>query len=235
MVRTNEHGQPIGDDLDGWAPPDFPPHRRLVGQYATLEPLTIDDHAEAILAAFDEAPESTWTYLPWGPLHDIDTVERLVTFLNDLPDWLSYAIVVDGAVVGFESYLRIDAPNGVIEIGGIAFSPVLQRTRAATDALRLLMAESFDLGYRRLEWKCDDLNGPSRIAAERLGFRYEGTFRKATHYRRRNRDTAWYSITDDEWPLVGAALDAWLDDDNFDEAGRQRRHLVDIRTQIGAS
>jgi len=118
---------------------------------------------------------------------------------------------------------------GSIEIGGISYSPALQRTIAATEALYLAIRNTFDFDYRRCEWKCDDLNEPSRTAAVRLGFRYEGTFCKATQYKGRNRDTAWYAITDEEWPALDAAFSAWLSDDNFDNRHRQRRSLAEIR------
>ncbi len=146
------------------------------------------------------------------------------------PHWQPYAIVVKGVALGFMSYLRIDPPNGVLEIGSIVLAPELQRTRAATEALYLFIKNAFDLGYRRCEWKCDDLNGPSRTSAERLGFRYEGTFRKATHYKGRNRDTAWYAITDDEWASLDRAFQAWLAVDNFDRTGTQRQPLSTFRT-----
>ena len=123
------------------------------------------------------------------------------------------------------SYLRIEPAHGSIEVGHLAFAPRLQRTRAATEAMYLMMWQAFKLGYRRYEWKCDALNAPSRRAAERLGFRHEGTFRQAMVYKGRNRDTAWYSIIDSEWPSRAAAFEAWLDPMNFDAAGRQRRPL----------
>jgi RimJ/RimL family protein N-acetyltransferase len=135
---------------------------------------------------------------------------------------------VEGRPLGFASYLRIRPRDGVIEIGSIAFSPMLQRTTAATEALYLLMRNAFDLGYRRCEWKCDDLNGPSRSAADRLGFTYEGTFRQATHYKGRNRDTAWYAILDNEWPALDGSFRRWLERENFDAEGIQKRPLNEI-------
>ncbi|MGD8870595.1 MAG: GNAT family protein, partial [Gemmatimonadota bacterium] len=129
--------------------------------------------------------------------------------------------------VGVASYLRIDPAVGSIEVGHIHYSPLLQRTRAATEAMYLMARRVFDeLGYRRYEWKCDDLNAPSRAAAERLGFTYEGTFRKHRIYKGRNRDTAWYSITDSEWPAIRQAMEAWLDPSNFDESAKQRTRLA---------
>ena len=134
--------------------------------------------------------------------------------------------VISGRAVGVASYLRIDEKAGVIEVGHINYSPALQRTAASTEAMYLMMRRAFDeLGYRRYEWKCDALNAPSRSAAERLGFRFEGIFRQATIYKNRNRDTAWYSIVDGEWPGLKVAFEQWLSADNFDAAGRQRKSL----------
>jgi RimJ/RimL family protein N-acetyltransferase len=142
-------------------------------------------------------------------------------------DPLFYAIVdlEQGRAVGVAAYLRIEPSAGSIEVGHINYSPLLQRTPAATEAMFLMMERVFDLGYRRYEWKCDALNEPSRTAAERLGFSYEGTFRHATVYKGRNRDTAWFSITDTEWPMLRRAFQSWLQPDNFDEQMRQRRSL----------
>jgi RimJ/RimL family protein N-acetyltransferase len=129
--------------------------------------------------------------------------------------------------------MRIDPNAGSIEVGGIMYSPRLQRTRAATEAMFLMMQRVFDeLGYRRYEWKCDSLNEPSIRAATRLGFRYEGTFRQATVVKGRNRDTAWFSIIDRDWPQLKTAFTAWLAPENFDAAGNQRRSLADIRAQL---
>ena len=235
MTRLNEFGQPIGDDLDGWTPPAYHAHERLVGKYVTLEPMSVELHAEAVLAAFDDAPESTWTYLHWPPVHSVESVTAVINWLNDQPDWLPWAVVVDGTVTGFLSYLRIDPPGGVTEIGGIVFSPAMQRTPMSTEAVFLLIKKAFDDGYRRVEWKCDDLNAPSRAAALRFGMTYEGTFRQATHYSGRNRDTAWFSTLDSEWPTGLAAFEAWLADQNFDDDGQQIRSLGTIRAEIGAS
>ena len=146
-----------------------------------------------------------------------------------IPDWIPYAIEVEGAVRGFASYLRLDPPNGAVEIGSILYSPTLQRTTAATEAIYLMIRHAFANGYRRVEWKCDALNAPSVAAGERLGFRYEGTFRNATHYKGRNRDTAWFAITLEDWPETRAALESWLDPSNFDAEGRQTDSLASLR------
>lgn len=230
MPRVNEYDQPIGDELPGWTSPPAPPIEPLVGDRVTLEPLTATDHADGLAAAFVDAPASLWTYLPFEPLRTSEGFARFIDTIAGYDDWLPYAVVVAGEPIGFLSYLRIDPGGGVIEIGSIVFSPALRRTTAATEALYLVMRHAFDLGYRRLEWKCDALNEPSRRAADRLGFRYEGTFRQATHYKGRNRDTAWFSILDGEWPPIDAAFRSWLDPTNFDADGRQRATLGELRT-----
>jgi RimJ/RimL family protein N-acetyltransferase len=232
MTRTNHFDQPIGDDLDGWTPPLFHPHTEIVGTYVTLEPLTVRDHAEEFVAAFDDAPDSLWTYLPWLPVRHRKDAEALIGWLDEQPDWLSYAVRVSETMTGILSYLRIDPPNGVTEIGGIVFNEDMQRTKESTESIHLLIEKAFDEGYRRVEWKCDDKNLPSRAAAERFGMRYEGTFRQATHYHGRNRDTAWFSLLDTEWPVAGAAFNAWLAAENFDAVGTQRRTLRDLRSEL---
>ena len=231
MSRLNEFHQPIGPNLEGWTPPRFPPLRELHGRSVKLEPLDRERHAGALFTAFQDAPDALWTYMFFGPFRSVGQLAATIDSLVALPDWQPYAIVVDDQLRGFMSYLRIDPPNGVIEIGSIVFSPALQRTRAATEAVYLLIKNAFDLGYRRCEWKCDSLNDASRGAAERLGFRYEGTFRKATHYKGRSRDTAWYAITDDEWPALDMGYRAWLADENFEPDGGQRTPL-DIRSAV---
>ena len=149
-------------------------------------------------------------------------------------DPLYFAIVKlpDEKAVGVASYMRIDPRNGTIEVGGIKYSPLLQRTRAATEAMHLMMRGAFALGYRRYEWKCDTFNAPSRAAAQRYGFSYEGVFRQAVIYKGRTRDTAWYSIIDSEWPAIDAAFTRWLAADNFDAAGKQRLPLSQLTAPL---
>lgn len=230
--KTNEFGQPVGPDLGSWVAPERPSPTPRHGRTVRLDPLAASIHAEPLTSAFNESPDELWTYLPWGPYSDSPNAEGDVASMIDtlvgLPHWQSYAVVVDDQPLGMASYLRINPSSGSIEIGGICFSAALQRTTAATEALSLLIGHSFELGYRRCEWKCDALNGPSRRAAERLGFSYEGTFRKATHYKGRSRDTAWFAIIDDEWPPLGARLAAWLSPDNFDRDGNQLDRLTDL-------
>lgn len=165
-----------------------------------------------------------------GPFESRDDLAAWIEVFAADDQLAPYAVVVHGAPVGLLTYLRIDPAMGCIEIGSIVYSPTLQRTTAATETIRLMIAHAVELGYRRVEWKCDDLNAPSRAAAERYGFTYEGTFRQAVHYKGRNRDTAWYSITDLEWPALERAFDDWLSPANFDADGTQRRSLAELRS-----
>jgi RimJ/RimL family protein N-acetyltransferase len=225
-------GQPVGFPLPGWTPRPRPPRCAVAGRYCRLEPLDPARHGPDLFAANAADDGRMWTYLPYGPF---DGEAAFRDWLDAVapgadPQFQAIVAAAGGRAVGLCSYLRIDPPNGAIEIGHLQFSPRLQRTAAATEAIFLLLRRAFDeLGYRRLEWKCDSLNAPSRAAAERLGFRFEGIFRRAVVYKGRNRDTAWYSIVDAEWPAVRAAGERWLDPDNVDPEGRQIARLADLR------
>jgi RimJ/RimL family protein N-acetyltransferase len=200
----------------------------MQGRFCRLEPLDATRHATDLHDAYSlDRDGRMWTYLFSGPFATPDEYRAWVESRQASKDPLYFAIVdaVSGRAAGVASYLRIDPAHGVVEVGHIAFSPLLQRTRAATEAMYLMMKHAFELGYRRYEWKCDALNAPSRRAAERLGFAFEGIFRQAVVYKGRSRDTAWYSIIDSEWPERQTALQAWLDPDNFEADGRQRRPL----------
>ena len=226
MRRTE--GQPVGFDVPEWQPREWPPRTTLAGRYCRLEPLDPDRHSEALFTAYQlDSAGLNWTYLPYGPFPDTAAYRHWVEEVYSRDDPLFFAIVdsTDSAV-GVASYLSIDPSVGSIEVGHINYSPLLQRSRGATEAMYLMMRRVFDeLGYRRYEWKCDALNAASRRAAERLGFVYEGTLRQATLYKGRNRDTAWYSIIDSEWPKIRRSLGAWLDPGNFDSNGLQRARL----------
>lgn len=222
--RVNQHGQPIGLPVDLPLPRPLPTHAVLTGRYCTLEPLS-ETHADAFFEVFTDP--AGWTYLgaeePYASLED---ARARVAALVPSRDPLFYTVVVDGRPLGFMSLLRINPEAASIEVGFIHLSPALQGTRAATEAQYLLMCHAFDaLGYRRYEWKCDALNAPSMKAAKRLGFSYEGTFRQALVYKGRNRDTAWFSILDGEWPTLKARFERWLDPENFDTTGAQKRSL----------
>lgn len=227
--RSNDFGQPIGAELQDWSAPNWPSAEGLRGALVNLVPLDAELHGPQLFEAFASAPDSIWTYMSFGPFGDVRDLVATLDSLKQMEGWLPYAITVSGLPVGIASYLRIDPPNGVLEIGSLAFSPQLQRTAAATEALFLMIDHCFELGYRRCEWKCDDLNAASHAAAVRLGFQYEGVFRQATHYKGRNRDTAWYAIVDKDWPALRASFQAWLSPDNFDEQGYQVSTLQSLR------
>ena len=168
-----------------------------------------------------------WTYLSYGPFDTLNSYRGWAEEMSRRSDPLFYAIIERATerALGVASYLRINPPAGTIEVGHIGYSPPLQRTPAATEAMFLMMERAFTLGYRRYEWKCDSLNGPSRAAAQRLGFSFEGVFRQATVVKGRNRDTAWFSVIDGEWPALRDAFQRWLHPANFDEQGKQRMRL----------
>jgi len=234
--ELNNFGQPAGASLSGWGERPFPPLAPMRGRTCSLEPLDADRHAADLHAAYAEAPDvRDWTYMFVGPFTTLDEYVRHVRTEAAKRDPQHHAIIdaVTGKPVGTAALMRIDPAHGVIEVGHIAYSPRLKRSRAGTEAMFLLMIRVFDeLKYRRYEWKCDSLNAPSRRAAERYGFAYEGTFRQAVVYKGRNRDTAWYAMTDRDWPLVRAAFEHWLAPDNFDLHGGQRRSLSDIRSDL---
>jgi RimJ/RimL family protein N-acetyltransferase len=208
----------------------------MVGRYCSIQKLDPERHAADLYAAFSETPDGRdWTYSPAGPFSHLAQYVDYLRREAVKSDPLHHAIVDSrsGKPVGTAALMRIDPVNGVIEIGHIVYSSRLKRTRAGTEAMYLFMRRVFDeLGYRRYEWKCDSLNVPSRRAAERYGFRYEGTFRQAIVYKGRNRDTAWFSITDGEWPALRAAFEAWLAPDNFGEDGMQCQSLAAMQTLI---
>ena len=229
-MPVNAYGQEIGVPLEGWASPLPPPRQAVAGRFCRLEPLDAVRHSAELFEAYSAAPDARdWTYLPVDRPRDAESFAGLVAAQAHSRDPLHFAIVeaTSGRAVGTAALMRIDPGNGVIEVGHINFAPSLKRTPAATEAIFLLMCRVFDdLGYRRLEWKCDSLNAPSRRAAERYGFEYEGLFRQAVVTKGRNRDTAWYALIDRDWPRVRAAFLAWLAPGNFESDGRQRRPLA---------
>jgi len=227
-VTMNALGQPVGPAVHGWRQPPPPQRTVMQGRYCRLEPLDSGRHAADLYAANSLDREGRmWTYLFNEPFATPGDYTAWLEAREDSLDPLYFAVVdaATGRAAGVASFLRVDPANGVLEVGHIAFSPLLQRTRAATEAMYLMMKHAFALGSRRYEWKCDALNAPSRRAAERLGFRFEGIFRQAVVYKGRNRDTAWFSVIDAEWPERQTAFVAWLDPKNFDMDGRQRRPL----------
>ncbi len=235
--HRNHLGQPIGVKLPGWSPRPLPPRTAMAGRFCRVEPLDPERHAAQLFAAYAEDFEGRiWTYLPRGPYASLGEYRDWAQAACGGDDPLTHAIIdnASGEAVGTAAYMRIEPNIGVIEVGSITYSPRLQRRPAATEAMYLMMRRVFDeFGYRRYEWKCDSLNQPSREAAARLGFRYEGLFRQASITRGRNRDTTWFSVIDSEWPALRAAFERWLDPANFAADGTQRRSLASFRSSAG--
>jgi RimJ/RimL family protein N-acetyltransferase len=207
----------------------------MPGQFCRLEPLDLDRHAAALFEAdAADADGRSWTYLAYGPFGNFATYREWLaaTCLGNDPLFFAIVDAADGRAAGLASYLRIAPQAGSIEVGHIHYSPRLQRSPAATEAMFLMMQQAFESGYRRYEWKCDALNAPSRAAAQRLGLSFEGIFRQATIYKGRNRDTAWYAAIDSEWPALRQAFQTWLSPTNFDDTRRQRTRLSDLTQPI---
>jgi RimJ/RimL family protein N-acetyltransferase len=233
--RVNSLGQPIGFPLPDWKAPLLPQRGLMSGRFCRLEPLSVQRHAAELYSALlHDAEGRIWTYLPYGPFDSFDAYADWMTRFCLSDDPLFFAIVdqVTGKTIGKVSYMRIVAASGCIEVGHVIYSPLLQRATAATEAMYLMMKHVFELGYRRYEWKCDALNAKSRAAAQRLGFSFEGIFRQALVYKGRNRDTAWFSVIDREWPALQSAYDQWLHPDNFDERGQQRVPLSRLTSAV---
>lgn len=218
----------FGEPLPDWTPPLAPERMQLDGRWVRLEPLARAHAAE--LHAANRDSNAIWDYLPYGPFSDEADYAAWVDSVAELADPLFFAVIdrATGRPGGVMSYLRITPASGSIEVGHICLSPRLQRTRAVSEAIFLLADWAFKAGYRRFEWKCDALNLPSRRAAERFGFSWEGVFRQATVVKGRNRDTAWFAMTDGDWRCLRPAWAAWLDPENFDAVGRQVRRLGDL-------
>jgi RimJ/RimL family protein N-acetyltransferase len=220
----------VGAAVDPLASRRAPERKPLPGEYTRLKPVEVAAHAASLYALSHTKAEDAalWTYLAYGPFADQGAFERWLAERARSEDPLFFAVIdrQSGRASGMASYLNIVPDMGCIEIGHIWFAPLLQKSRAATEAIFLMMRQVFDdLGYRRLEWKCNALNEASMRAARRFGFTYEGTFRQHMVVKGRNRDTAWFSLLDREWPAVRSAFERWLAPDNFDAAGRQRTSL----------
>lgn len=221
---------PPTEDLSRWKPVALPRPQSLEGRYVRLEPLGADAHAADLWSAV-QGHDELWDYLSEGPFGTERDLRRAIETKETGAAAFFLALVPrsSGKAEGYASYMRMDPANGVIEVGNILMTPTLQRTTAATEAMHLMARHIFDdLGYRRYEWKCNALNGPSRRAALRYGFTFEGIFRQHMIIKGRNRDTAWFSMLDTEWPARKAAFEAWLDPTNFDAEGRQRKSLAEI-------
>ncbi|PID63449.1 MAG: GNAT family N-acetyltransferase [Gammaproteobacteria bacterium] len=230
-TACNELGQPIGQAMPDWQGCRPPPRSAMEGRHVRVVPLARAQVDSLFDAYSDDTEGRVWTYLPVGPFFHRDAFEQWFDWALASNDPMFHAIVdkASGRALGVASYLRIEPSIGVIEVGYIAMAPALQKTIQATEAMFLMMRRAFgELGYRRYEWKCDDLNAASKSAALRLGFSHDGRFPQAQVYKGRNRDTAWFSVLDKDWPRLERAFECWLDDDNFDAAGCQMQSLRDL-------
>lgn len=226
---------PVGNKVENWSLPPRPNRQAMSGNYCVVEPLSLEKHSVDLFDAYrQDRTDRLWTYLPYGPFDDLNEYQRWLTevCLSDDPMFFSIIDKPTGKAVGVASYLRIQPAAGSIEVGHINYSPLLQHTTMATEAMYLMMQQVFTLGYRRYEWKCNALNQNSRAAARRLGFCYEGIFRQMMVVKGRNRDSAWYSIIDREWPALQTAFQTWLASDNFTADGQQRRALSQLTAAV---
>jgi len=229
MTEFNEFNQEIGFHVHDWKPAVFPSKAEsLQGEYCTLIPVTTDNLLQYVDALFDALWSNnkgeTFTYLPTGPYHELSEFSHFMASLSSGTDTVTYVIIdkKTNSPTGTCSYLRINPEHGSIEVGHIHYSKLLQKSCAATEAMYLMMRNVFEnLGYRRYEWKCDSLNELSRKAAIRFGFTFEGVFRQCIIYKGRNRDTAWFSVIDKEWPDKKTRFEKWLHTENFDVDGNQ--------------
>jgi RimJ/RimL family protein N-acetyltransferase len=228
MSGTNEHGQPIGRSMAAWTPPRSPPKRELVGRTCNLQPLGLQHVRQLYETDLLDPFGKNWTYKTVGPFDSEQDFAHWVAQATSWEDQLFYTVIeaTSQRAVGIAAYLNIKPHHGSIEIGALYFSPLLQQTTASTETCYLMLQNVFDeLGYRRCEWKCDRLNEPSRRAALRLGFQFEGTFRDAVVYKNRNRDTDWFAMTKSDWSASCRRLENWLAPENFDQHGQQLRSL----------
>ena len=235
MPEVNESGQLVGDLVQpAWKPRERPARIGLIGRYVALQPVTTLHVPALQLALCGPDDGGLWTYRPTPPPENESRLAELVDEWMAPGENLTWAVVpTGGEPAGMTSLYRVDPAHGQAEVAAVIFARSLQRTPATTEATYLLMRYAFDgLGYRRFEWKCDSLNEPSRQAALRLGFTYEGRFRNHMVTKGRNRDTDWFSVTSEEWPAVKQALQTWLHPDNFDEAGQQRLALSEVRARL---
>jgi RimJ/RimL family protein N-acetyltransferase len=225
MTTPSTDARLLGEPVPDWVAPPRPEPMQLDGRYLRLEPLTIA-HAPVLHAA-NRADDAIWDYLPYGPFATEAAYAAWVAQVAGEPDPLFFALLdrESGAAGGVASLMRITPEAGSIEVGHICVAPSMQRTRAASEMIFLFASWAFDAGYRRFEWKCNARNRPSRRAAQRFGFSFEGVFRQHLVVKGRSRDTAWFAMTDGDWACLKPAWEAWLDPANFDADGRQRQAL----------
>jgi RimJ/RimL family protein N-acetyltransferase len=226
----------LGTPLPDWRPPPRPEATPLQGRLVRLEPLAADAHAVDLYDAF-QGHDGLWDYMAYGPFASAAAYHRWAHEREGGQDPLVYALrdLASGQLGGVASYLRIDPQAGSIEVGHICIAPRMQRGAAWTEAMALMLDWAFRAGYRRYEWKCNALNLASRRAAERLGFSFEGVFRNHMVVKGRNRDTAWFSVIDSDWPALAEAFRLWLEPGNFDASGRQRERLSDLTRLVRAT
>lgn len=229
--ERNHLGQALGEAMPDWQAPEFLTAEIMTGRFCRLEPLQAERHGRDLFNANSlDAEGANWTWLPYGPFTDFDAYQLWLQKMAEAKDPQFYAIIdlASGAAVGVAAYMRIYPAHGIVEVGHLNFSPRMQQTPLSTEAMYLMMQQAFRLGYRRYEWKCNALNKPSWRAAERLGFSFEGVFRQALILKGRNRDTAWFSVIDNEWPALELVFQRWLSAENFDAQGRQKNSLSDM-------
>ena len=228
--------KPLGTLVKNWSPPILPGHKIMAGRYVRLELLSAQKHAADLYQAY-RSHDGVWDYMNAGPYSSSSQFYRWASEVTAQQDTLYYAIkpLETKKSEGVASYLRAQPGAGSIEVGNIAYAPGLQRTKAATEAMFLMMQWAFDSGYRRYEWKCNALNEASRRAAQRLGFSFEGVFRQAMVVKGRNRDTAWFAMIDHEWPALQEAFDIWLSPHNFDDNGAQSERLGNLTSLVRAN
>jgi RimJ/RimL family protein N-acetyltransferase len=228
-------GHPVGLPVLSLEPAERPDDSSLHGDRVRLERLSAEDHAHDLFVALETDPHpSLWTYMPHGPFDTERELTAWIAGVEQSTDPLFYAIIntETNRVVGIAAYLRIDTQNRTVEVGWLTFSSALRRSTLATEAMHLMACNAFDRGFRRYEWKCNALNAPSIAAAERLGFSFEGVFRNAVIVKGHNRDTAWFAMTDSDWPAIKAAQAEWLRPENFDDTGNQRTSLRDMTKNL---
>lgn len=222
--HDNGFGQPVGKDVANWHGCKRLPDVALTGRTCRVVPFR-PEMAQGLFDACAKDDGRMWTYMPYGPFGDAAMLKAGIQTYMETKGFHTFVILVDEQPLGYASFMRYDPPNGCVEVGGVTFSPALQRTVMATEAMYLMMKHAFANGYRRYEWKCDQLNIPSNKAALRLGFQFEGVFRNAVVSKGRRRDTAWYAVIVEDWPAVRARLEAWLNPANFGANGRQKTGL----------
>lgn len=229
LSELNAFGQPLGRALDGWRPPERPADTPMAGRFCRLTPLDPAQDCDPLFEALADDDGRIWTYLPFERPRDRDALGLLLGYFAR--EFQPFAIrdATSGTLLGVASYMRHNPPAGTIEVGGIIYTPRLQRSPIATEAMYLMMQRVFAAGYRRYEWKCNALNAASRSAALRLGFQFEGIFRQHAVYKQRSRDSAWFSVIDGDWETVRLAFEAWLAPENFDREGRQVKSLAALR------